>query len=464
MHVVALGMSYKTAPVEDRGRAAWTADQLPGAIAALRAVPGVLEGVILSTCNRTEMYVVLDSIVHGREALLDFWSREKQVPTRELAGMAYFHVGREAAAHLMRVASGLDSMILGETQIIGQVKDAYLNARDLDAVGKVMNALCQQGLACGKRVHTETAISQNAVSVSYAAVELARKVFGRLEGHRALLVGAGKMAGLTAKHLVDNGIAEIMVCNRTFSRAEEMARECGGRAVPMECLEEWLAHADVVISSTGAPVAVITRDMVQRAMKARRAKPLFLVDIAVPPDIDSAAGQLDNVFLYNIDDLEAVVLANLEERAREGQKAEKIIAEESIKFQQWLRALDVVPLIRGLRDKGEDIRQAELKRLFNRLPSLAERDRELIAASTAAIVNKILNDPTVRVKEFAGAEDAEVFLRAFSLLFNLADGQPEVPEGASDAAPAADTVRAGLPPAAAPAAVQRSGPARGAGV
>ncbi len=425
MHIAAVGMSYKTAPVEVRGRVAWTADQLPVALSQIRAVPGVLEGVILSTCNRTEIYAVLERQYLGREALLQYWAEQKNVPPLEIAGHAFFLVDDQAVDHLMRVASGLDSMILGETQILGQVKDAYLLARELGTAGKILNELFQKAVACGKRVHTETAISQNAVSVSYAAVELAKKIFGDLAGRRAMLVGAGKMAGLTAKHLVDNGIAEIIVCNRTFSRAVEMAREFGGRAVPMDKMEENLGLADVVISSTGAAGQVITREMVQRAMRARRSRPLFLVDIAVPPDIDPAAGELDNVFLYDIDDLEAVVLANLEERAREAQKAERIILDEVTKFRHWMRTLNVVPLIKSLREKAEEIRQAELQRLFNRLPRLTEREREIIAGTTALIVNKILNDPTVRVKEFAGSEDADVYVRAFSKLFNLTDELPE---------------------------------------
>lgn len=429
-------MNFKTAKVEVRGRVAWTADQLPDALTALRSLPGVVEGAVISTCNRTEIYAVLGKMLHGRELLLDFWAREKGVTRQDLASH-YYLVGQEAANHLMRVASGLDSMILGETQILGQVKETYELAKDLDSVGKVLHALFNQAIACGKRVHTETAISQNAVSVSYAAVELARKIFGDLRDNRALLVGAGKMAGLTARHLVECGIAELLVCNRTLARAEEMAAEFGGRAVPMENLEDHLARADVVISSTGAPHVVITHDLVQRAMRARRSRPLFLVDIAVPPDVEGTVGSLDNVYLYNIDDLEAVVLANLEERAREAKNAERIIAEESSRFQFWLRSLDVVPLIRSLRDKAGEIREAELRRLFNRLPGLSERERQVIAASTALIVNRILNDPTVRVKEFAGGEDADVYLKAFSLLFNLPDGSPGVTGGSEsrDAAP-----------------------------
>lgn len=428
MRVIALGTSYKTAPVEVRGRVAWTAEQLPAALQSLVGVPGLLEGAILSTCNRTEIYAVVRPDLDFRAALLDFWGRAKGVPAGELASHAYLHQAADAAGHLMRVASGLDSMILGETQILGQVKDAYTLAQERGTIGKVLHELFNRSIACGKRVHTETAISQNAVSVSYAAVELARKIFGRLEGRSALLVGAGKMGGLTARHLVDQGISEILVCNRTFNRAEEMAREFGGRAVPWEGLDDHLAAADVVISSTGAPGYVITREMVRRAMRLRRGRPLFLVDIAVPSDVEPEAGQIDNVFLYDIDDLESVVLANLEERAREAQKAERILAEEVARFQQWLRSLEVVPLIRSLREKAEEIKQVELQRLFNRLPDLTEREREIIQATTSLIVNKILNDPTVRVKEFANSAEADLYLRAFSQLFNLPEnGRPGEP-------------------------------------
>ncbi len=441
MRVIALGTSYKTAPVEVRGRVAWTADQLPAALEELTRVPGVLEGAILSTCNRTEIYAVVRPHGDTRLDLLGFWGRLKGVPPEELVGHAFFYQATEAAGHLMRVASGLDSMILGETQILGQVKEAYTLARERGTLGKVLHELFNRSIACGKRVHTETAISQNAVSVSYAAVELARKIFGRLEGRRALLVGAGKMGGLTARHLVDQGIREILVCNRTLARAEEMAREFGGRAVPWEGLEEHLAAVDVVISSTGAPGYVITREMVRRAMRPRRGRPLFLVDIAVPSDVEPEVGELESVFLYDIDDLESVVLANLEERAREAQKAERILTEEVERFQQWLRSLEVVPLIRSLREKAEEIKQGELQRLFNRLPDLTEREREVIQATTSLIVNKLLNDPTQRVKEFANGAEADVFLRAFSLLFNLsANGQAgEVPAAEAGAGPAGET-------------------------
>lgn len=436
MQLAVLGTSYKLAPVEIRGRLAWTADQLPDAQRSLRGLPGVRECAIISTCNRTELYVVQEGLP-GREPLLDFWAENRGIPIAEISKLAFYLTGGEVVRHLMRVASGLDSMILGETQILGQVKDTYLGAQEHGSLGKILHSLFNQAIACGKRVHTETAISQNAVSVSYAAVELARKIFGNLAGHRALLVGAGKMASLTARHLADNGIEEILVCNRTFARAQEMAREYGGRAVPMEQMETLLVQADVVISSTGSSSAVITRDIVQRAMRARRFRPLFLMDIAVPADVEPAAGDLDNVFLYNIDDLEAVVLANLQERAREAQSAERIIEDEVAGFQQWLCSLDVVPLIRSLREKVEDIRQAEIQRLFNRLPGLSERDRELISGATATIVNKILNDPTLRVKEFAADEQADIYLRAFTLLFNLS-GEAG---GGSAAGPAAGDER-----------------------
>ncbi len=413
-----LGLNHKTTPVEVRSRVAWTAEQIPASLSALHALPGVQEVAIISTCNRTEIYAVLTDPREGRERLLAFWSRDRGVSPGDLAG-SYFLTGQEAAAHLMRVASGLDSMILGETQILGQVKDAYEVARAQATVGKVLHGLFLQAVACAKRVHTETGVSQNAVSVSYAAVELARKIFGHLGDRCVLLVGAGKMAGLTARHLVDVGIREILVCNRTPERAAELARTFGGRAVPLDDLPGQLAAADVVITSTGAPGVVVTREMVQQAMRARRYRPLFIVDIAVPRDVDPAAAELENVFLYNIDDLQAVVRSNLEERAREAQKAERIIAEEVARFQLWLRTLDAVPLIRSLRERAEAIRAAELRRLFNRLPALSERERELISATTSLIVNKILNDPTVRVKELAGEKDGDLYLRAFSLLFNL---------------------------------------------
>jgi len=428
VQLVLLGLSHKTTPVELRGRLAWAAGEIPGVLSALCSLPGIEESCLISTCNRTEFYLASEDGVPVLELVLRFWAEAKGVDPEELGPHTYSASDMAVVQHLFRVASGLDSMILGETQILGQVRDAWMLASEHGSLGKYLHALFNQAVACGKRVHSETAISQNAVSVSYAAVELAKKIFGSLKGVTVLIVGAGKMADLTARHLLDSGVREVLVCNRTYERAVELARQYSGRAVPWEDLGRSLGEAEVVISSTGAPGYVITLDLVREAMRHRRYRPLFIVDIAVPQDVEPAAGSVENVFLYNIDDLEQVVLANLEERKREAQKAERIVAEEVRGFQAWFRSQDAVPLIRSLREKAEEIRRKELERLFHRLPGLTDREREIIAGTTALIVNKILNDPTVKVKEFAGGEDGEVYLRAFSLLFNLNPGE-KGPEG-----------------------------------
>ncbi|MBX6377195.1 MAG: glutamyl-tRNA reductase [Clostridia bacterium] len=421
MNVVAVGVSYKTAPLEVREQAAWTACELPGALVRLRGWPGVREAAILSTCNRTELYAVVADVAVPRDTLLSFWSEDRSLPLPDLARHAYFLAGPAVAAHLGRVAGGLDAMVLGETQILGQVKEAYQTAQASGTVGKVLHSLYAGALNCAKRIHTETGVSQNAVSVSYAAVELARKIFGSLEGRSALLVGAGETAELTARHLVDAGVRRLWVANRTLERGQDLARVYGGQALPFAEVEQALAVVDVVVTSTGAPHVVLRREVVQRGLRARRGRPLFILDLAVPRDVDPAVGRLDNVFLYDIDDLEAVVAANLQERAREAEKAERIVAETAAEFAAWLRQQEAVPLIRQLRERAEAIRRSELERAFRRLPGLSQHEREVIGAMTAVIVNKLLNDPTVRLKELANGEEAQLFLRAFTSLFNLSE-------------------------------------------
>jgi glutamyl-tRNA reductase len=316
-------------------------------------------------------------------------------------------------------------MVLGETQILGQVKEAYGLSREQDSVGKILHALFNHAAVVGKRAHAETAIGQNAVSVSYAAVELARKVFSSLEGRKVLVIGAGETAELTVKNLVSVGVRTVVVANRTLQRAEDLAGQYGGIPISIEDIGLWLPEVDVVISSTEAPHLVLRRETVQEAMRMRRGRPMFLFDIAVPRDIDPNAGRLDNIFLYDIDDLQSVVEANLRERVRESKKVEWIIEEEHKKLNTWLRTLEVVPIIRSLREKVEQVRRTELEKAMAKLPDLTEKERAVIEAMTVVMMNKILNDPTVRIKEFAAEANGSVYLETVSQLFNLNPSKSE---------------------------------------
>jgi len=424
MRIIVVGLNHRTAPVEVRERLSFTRDRIEPAYEALHGGP-VRECVILSTCNRTEIYAVVEKYHAGLEAVKSFLSSFHGVERAAFEDHLYVLSGSEAVTHLGRVACGLDAMILGETQILGQVKDAYMAAVDCGAVGKVLHNLFEHSLRVGKRAHSETGISQNAVSVSYAAVELARKVFSSLQGRKAMIIGAGEMSELTAQHLVQAGVGEVIVANRTWERASELAARFDGRAVPFSEIVDWLSRVDIVISSTGAPHVIIKYDAMREALRARRFRPIFLIDIAVPRDIDPEVQSLDGVYLYDIDDLKSVVAANLRERQREAEKVEEIIREETGVFEAWLNSLEVVPIIRSLRQKAEDIRKREVQRAFNKLPDLTERERKVIEAMTSLIVNKLLNDPLLKIKEFANGSQGRLYIETVSELFNLGEREDE---------------------------------------
>ncbi|EKP95853.1 glutamyl-tRNA reductase [Thermaerobacter subterraneus] len=440
MGVMVLGMNHRTAPVAVRERLAVAGEDLPAALAELAACPAVDEVVLLSTCNRVEVYAAASHHGQGRRQVRDVLARWAGMDPDRLETYLYAREDAAAARHLFRVAAGLDSMVLGESQILGQVREAYHGAAAAGTCGKVLHGLFQQALAVGKRARTETAISQHAVSVSYVAVELARKVFGQLDGRRVLLVGAGETAELAARSLAEEGGCRLVVANRTLERGRQLAAAYGGEAVSLGDLPAALDRCDVVISSTGAGRPLITAAMVREAMRRRRGRPLLLVDIAVPRDIEPAAGRLDGVFLYDIDDLQAVVEANLRLRREEAARVEAMIDEEVRGFEGWLHSLDVVPLIRSLRAKAEAMRQEELARALRKLPHLSERDRQVIDGLTRLIVNKLLNDPMVRLKEAVAGGRGPVYLdEAFTELFALdepgrAERRPARQAGAEPAA------------------------------
>jgi glutamyl-tRNA reductase len=427
MDIIVLGLNHKTAPVHIRERVAFPEKVIHEPLRAMRGLAGVRENMILSTCNRVEITAVVERPEEGAAAIRRFVAEHHQVPEAELAPHLYLHAGSEAVRHLFRVASSLDSLVVGEPQILGQVKDAYQFAREAGSIGMVLDRLLKKALSVAKLVRTETEIAKSAVSVSFAAVELAKKIFGDIEGRAAMIIGAGEMAELALKHLISSGVREVLVANRTFEKAVDLAKEFGGEAVRFEELFERLVAADIVISSTGAPHYIIKGDDVKKLMARRRHRPMFFIDIAVPRDIEPAVNDIDNAYLYNVDDLQAVIDTNIRERRKEADKAEGIVDQEVGTFLKWIASLQVVPTIVSLRQTVEEVRRSEVEKSMGRLGHLSEKDREQVAALTLAIVNKILHRPLIVLKESSQTPEAGVYLEVTRKLFNLTD--PEGPQG-----------------------------------
>jgi glutamyl-tRNA reductase len=394
---------------------AFARDTLPTALVRLKREAGLSEVMILSTCNRVEVYAaggVAEAQTIASVLRAHACARSRVIPILDQ------RVGEPAVRHAFRVAAALDSMVLGESQILGQLKDAYQAAETADTLGPVLNGLRERAVAAAKRVRTETGIGRHAVSVSHVAVELARKIFGELRDRQVLLVGAGKMSDLAARHLVAGGAQATVLGGRRFARAEELAAALGGRAVPFESLRDELRRAEIVISGTGAPGIVVRREDVEAAQELRHGRPLFLIDIAVPRDIAEDAGHAPGVFLYDIDDLQKVAAANLRERKKESSAAEAIVEQEVRDFLEWRRSLEVVPLVAELRRRADEIRKAEIAKARQRLGPLTPEQENALEAATSAIVNKLLHAPTVRLKELAGsghADDVGLVRRLFDL-------------------------------------------------
>jgi len=419
MDILVLGLNYKTAPVEIREKFVFVDDQTERALHLLSQTKSIAECVIVGTCNRTEVYVVCDQASMGRDYAMRFLAEWFGVSKDSFREYLYIKENEQAIDHLLRVAAGLDSMVVGETQILGQVRDAFLLAQRLQVTGTVFNTLFKQAITFAKRVHTETAIGQNAVSVSYAAVELGKKIFGSFAGKSVLIIGAGKMSELTAKHLHANGAERVTVANRTLKRAQLLAEQFQGEACTMEQLPQALLSADVVISSTGANGYVLGKKELAPIMKQRNHRPLFMVDIAVPRDLNPDLHELDNVYLYDIDDLEGIVASNLEERSREAKKVEGMIAEEIVAFTNWYQTLGVAPLIAALQEKALVVHSEAMRKIENKLPGLTEREMHIIRKTTKGIVNQLMHDPIVRLKEMAASRKGEEVLDIFTELFAL---------------------------------------------
>ncbi|HEX2924228.1 MAG TPA: glutamyl-tRNA reductase, partial [Chloroflexota bacterium] len=415
--VLAVGLNHQMAPVEVRERLAFDAEGVRRLLARLGAI--ARERVVVSTCNRMEIYMVP---IRPRQAdgevrrLLQGFQQNGQ-PKIDLSPFLYTLHNERVAEHLFSVAAGIDSMILGEPQILGQVRDAYESAAEAGTTGSILSVMFQRALAAGKRARTETGIARSAVSVSHAAVELARRVFGEISTRTVLVVGAGEMAELAAKNLADNGVGRILVVNRTRERAVELAARFGGTGLGWGDLPSALIKSDIVITSTGSQAAIFNQEMVAPIMRVRR-QPLLLVDIAVPRDVDPEVGEIEDVFLYDIDDLQGVVEANLKEREKEVCCVEAIVQEEAAGFASWLHCQDVIPTIVALRERVEQIRRSEVERHVGRL-KLSERELAGVDALTEAIINKILHMPTVRLKAQANDGACGLYVDAVRELFDL---------------------------------------------
>lgn len=413
------GLSHRNAPVDVREQVALEEDKLREVLRDMQGTGIAEELVLLSTCNRVEVYGVAPAPGEVRAAVFRRLCRQRGADAHAVEGMLYTHEDGEAVRHAFRVAASLDSMMIGEPQILGQVKDAFALAQSCETVGPTLHTLFTTAFGVAKKVRTETDIARHAVSVSFAAVELAKKIFEGLSGRAVLLVGAGKMGELAARHLVEQGAFPIYVTNRTWARAQDMARALSGTAVPFDELPTALGSVDIVITSTGAREAVVTRDMVQQAMHGRRARPLFFVDIAVPRDVEASVNTLDNVYVYDIDDLRSVVDANLRERLREAQRAEGLVEREVGKFLTRLRDVEIIPTIVSLRERLEDIRAGEVRKALARLPEAPPEVREAIEAASTAIVNKILHTPITKLRESSRAGAGRSWTEFVHELFGL---------------------------------------------
>ncbi|MBA4537218.1 glutamyl-tRNA reductase [Bacillus aquiflavi] len=419
MHILVVGLNYKTAPVEIRERLTFNETELADAMRTLKDKKSILENVILSTCNRTEIYAVVDQLHTGRYYIKQFLSEWFELDQEDFSPYLFIYEQDGAIEHLFKVVSGLNSMILGETQIIGQVRSSFLLAQKEGTTGTLFNQLFKQAITLAKRAHSETEIGANAVSVSYAAVELAKKIFGTLENKHVLILGAGKMGELAIKNLHANGASKVTVMNRTYEKAKDLAKRFSGEAKSIEELQCALADADILISSTGAKNFVITKEMMLNVGKARKGKPLFMVDIAVPRDLDPQLSEMESVFLYDIDDLEGIVQANLAERRKAAEKIMIMIEGEMIEFNQWLNMLGVVPVISALREKALTIQAETMKSIERKLPNLSDRERKVLNKHTKSIINQLLRDPILQVKELAAQPNADESLELFMKIFNI---------------------------------------------
>jgi glutamyl-tRNA reductase len=425
MNIIVVGLSHHTAPLEIREKLAFESNGIEAPLRELTALPDISEGIIVSTCNRVEVYAVTHDIAGGIARIKRFLAEFHRISFSELETHLYGYHGENAIRHVFRVASSLDSLVVGEPQILGQIKAAYGYAAEFGTSGLILNRFLHKAFSVAKRIRTETRIASSAVSIAFAAVELAKKIFDDLSDKTVLLVGAGEMGELAARHFITNGVRGVLVANRTFERAERLAEEFDGRSVRFEDLFDHLHKADIVLSSTGAPHPIIGPKDVTEVLRRRKRRPMFFIDIAVPRDIDPAVNDLENVYLYNTDDLRGVVESNLEQRRREAETAEEIVADEADRFLSWLSSLEVVPTIVALRSRFDEIRRTEVERTLSAWKGLSPEHEKRLEAMTSAIISKLLHTPISVLKQTGQGNRTDLYLDALRSLFDLS---PEMPE------------------------------------
>lgn len=419
MLIAVIGVNHRTAPLEVREKLAFPEWGTTEWLNKLLAYPGIDGCALISTCNRTEIYIAPVELDTGMNSVWSFLSEKSGLDISEIKNYTFCHTLYDAIRHLFRVVSGLDSMILGETQILGQVKKAYEMALEAKSTNVVLNTLFQQAITTGKRVRTETGIDQNPVSIPYAAVELAKQSLGSLDGRSVLVVGAGEMSELTVVNLVANGVSSVIVSNRSYDRAVQLAEKFEGKAVKFDSLFQYMSQADIVISSTAAQHYVIKPQDIEQVMSARNGRPIMMIDIAVPRDIDPQVRNIPGISLFDVDHLQNVVDANLAERRQAAVRAEGIIEEELNEFMRWLSTRFVVPTITALKKMGEEIKQRELSRAFNRLGDLSEREKKIIGSLANSIVNQLLHNPVVNLKQYALTPEGHLYTKITQNIFNL---------------------------------------------
>jgi glutamyl-tRNA reductase len=430
IRIVNIGMNHETAPVELRECLLKDPGHADSALAMMRELSCIKEGLFLSTCNRVEALFTAEETEEAKHSVVELLCTLGGMTSESLCSALFTYEDQDAVRHIFRVASSLDSMVIGEPQILGQIKEAYSAATKEKTTGVILNRLLHRAFHTAKRVRTETGISDAAVSVSYAAVELAKKIFYDFKGKKVLLIGAGEMAELAARHLLTQGVSAIAVANRTFQKAVEVAQGFKGAPVSFEEIGAQLLEADIVISSTAAPGYVITHDQVKGSMRKRRNRPLFFIDIAVPRDVEPEVNDVENVYVYDIDDLKGIIQVNMGQRQEEAVKAERIVEEEVIKFEQWLKTLEVVPTIVSLKEKAETIRQAEVKKSLSSLGDLSPSQLKNLETLTLSITEKILNDPILFLKQKADRPLGKSYLDTARRLFRLdRENEDEVEHG-----------------------------------
>jgi glutamyl-tRNA reductase len=417
MNILAIGLNHKTADVEIREKIAFNNKKFEEGILGIKSLPEINEVIILSTCNRVEIYAVVKDLKQAQTAIKDFIAGFHGVEKNTLASALFIYENLDAVRHIFRVASSLDSMIIGEPQIIGQIKNAFELALSKKTTGIMLNKLFKKALSVTKRVRTETKIAENAVSIGFAAVELAKKIFKDLSTKSVMLLGAGEMAELAARHLINSGVKDIVFSNRTHEKGCAIAEGLKCRTVRFESFVQELLNTDIVICSTGASSYILSKNQMQKTMKERKNEPMFIIDISVPRNIDPEINTLGNVYLYDIDDLQGTINTNKLERQKEAQKAEAIINEETEKFHEWHLSLDSVPTIIALREKADAIKKEEIEKTLNKFPDMNLKEKEAIECLATQIINKLIHPPTVALKE--EIEDREELIAVIKKLYGL---------------------------------------------